>query len=275
MTYRAPTFLSDDTFLMVNLHENAIDFIRIGAGHSSNDTQYCHLIGKLRLPTLRRGSSLTSASCSTDPLHGIPGSFQEAQRRCCPIRCKPEKAIIQFCVYAREVGLETNDDLKLFAFIARRSDLLKIVEDRFREGGEVVPILWDEWGRDSTRWSESEETETAWAADVAGQRQAFARTGPSQVHLRDFNPATIAKAADGLLPQTSVLHSESTHTSHQNCFQEDITSSLAFVETRSAEQVDYDSIFLDEERVVGLTVSHRLRFFSFANENRDSRIMLG
>lgn len=258
MTYRAPTFLSDDTFLMVNLRKNTIDFIRIGDAVSSNGR--CQLIGTLWLPALREGSLLTSVSCCTDPVPsapGRPGDYQQQRR--CPIRCRAEKAIIQFCIYAREAGAEADDNLKLFAFVARRGDLLKVVQDRPRaDNGEAIPIPWDHWGPDLTRWCESEETETAWAAGVAGQRQVFSRTGLNHAHLRDFSSAAADKAKEGLFPKTVVLHSarERTNTTHQNCFQKDIVSTLPFVEVISAEQVDYDNIFLDEECVVGLRVSH-------------------
>ncbi|EJD04836.1 uncharacterized protein FOMMEDRAFT_166601 [Fomitiporia mediterranea MF3/22] len=275
-TYRGATFLSNDTFIMTNMRENAIEFLRL-KGEAGLVT--CRWIGKLALPPLRRGSSLISMNCRTDAIRGqAPGPSTPkrdrqltsapsgtSKRAVAPVRCDPDKTIVQFRMYIQGGGAAPNvGHVSLFAFVAHRGDLLRIAEaDNKTESGsssptEVVATPWDSWGPRSTRWSGNDETDTAWMAGVAGQRQIYI-TGdrPRRIHVRDYNSATVRKALspagiERRQDRVKVVTGEIV-TARQGCFVNDVHSSLPFVEVVSDQTFEYDGVLMDESHVIGLT----------------------
>ncbi|KAL5478958.1 hypothetical protein ACEPAI_2245 [Sanghuangporus weigelae] len=271
-TYRGATFLSIDTFILTNMRENVIEFLRL---NSDEEEVRCRWIAKLALPTLRRGSSLISMNCRTDAVRSqAPGptlpeqgshstSVGTSKHNIPPVRCVDDKSIIQFRMYLQGTGgTPTVGHVSLFAFTAHRGELLRTAEkDRDGSGStspnELVAKPWDSWGPSLTRWSGSDETDTAWMAGVAGQRQIYI-TGdrPRRIHVRDYNAATVRKellraGTDSHQSRVTVI-SEETVAAHQGCFEDDVRSSLPFVEVVSERTYEYDGVLMDEHHVVGL-----------------------
>lgn len=235
----------------------------------------CRCTGKLGLPQLREGCSLASISCRTDfvrdraeKLEFVPASEADEdiqlplfKFRKPPVHSLPEKALVQFRMYLQAQGGE--DSFVLFTFVAHREDLLGALNlgHGSAESGDISVIPWREWGPDATRWNDANETDTAWRAAVAGQRQILiSRDRPRHIRVRDYNRPAVQKMLIASRANSSnqgrckVVIEEST-TSHQGCFQSDIRSSLPYVEVSSAETFDYDGVLMDEEHIIGLTVS--------------------
>lgn len=245
----------------------SIDVYEIVASKQANGTDRCVCIGRLGLPPLREGCSLASISCRTESVRdaaeeisGVPVtqpplfSFRRP-----PVHCLPEKALVQFRMYLQAQRGE--DQMALFTFVTHREDLLSALSlDRgAEENGEMVP--WNEWGPRATRWNDADETDTAWRAAVAGQRQIIlSRDRPRHIRVRNYNRLAIRRMQNVSVPSNpdferdNVVTEESV-TAHQGCFQEDIRSSLPYLEVTSAGTFDYDGVLMDEEHIIGLRVS--------------------
>ena len=246
---------------MTNVSENVVEFVRMNKARDSNTSPPCLSIGKLGLPDLRDRSALRSVSCRTDTIRTSATSDADANvthRSRAPAYCDPDKAIIQFRMYVRGEDAD-DDDVTLFAFVACRGDLLRLVHSVFKETNGSRPLRWEQWGPHLTRWSGTEETDTAWTGGIAGQRQIFiSGDRPCRIHIRDFNPATVKRAETRTLPlgtESVRLHKEPGIVAHQNCFKENIYSTLPYVETQSEQRFNYDGVLIDDEHAIGLIVS--------------------
>lgn len=275
-TYRGATFLSVDTFILTNMRENAIEFLRLS---KDGEEIRCRWIAKLALPTLRRGSSLISMNCRTDAVRSQapgpslskpdshPTSAGTPERNVPPVHCADDKSIIQFRMYLQGTGgTPAVGHVSLFAFTTHRGELLRTAMRDCIQPGLTSPngltaIPWELWGPNLTRWSGSDETDTAWMAGVAGQRQIYI-TGdrPRRIHVRDYNATTVRKELlkTGSQQTRIKVVSEETVTAHQGCFEANVRSSLPFVEVISENTYEYDGVLMDEHHVVGLTVSRSL-----------------
>ena len=262
------------------MRDNTIEFLRLVNDRDETAPVSCRWIGKLGLPALQRGSSLISMNCRTDAIRNRdPGMaiFQNNGQSApepsgtrkhvfAPVHCDPDKAIVQFRMYLQGGGMAPNvGHVSLFAFVAHRGELLRIIEANqsglgSASSSEVATVAWDTWGPRSTRWSGTDETDTAWMAGVAGQRQIYI-TGdrPRRIHVRDYNTVAVRRELlnverQGHQGRRRVVNGEQI-TAHQGCFASNVRSALPFVEVESAQTSDYDGVLMDENHVIGLTVN--------------------
>ncbi|THH03696.1 hypothetical protein EW145_g6075 [Phellinidium pouzarii] len=268
-TYRGAAFLSSDTFILTNMRDNTIEFLSLVVPHAENERTRCRWVGKLALPALRRGSSLVSISCRTDAVRdcvvGVSAaardsgsSLRSRSHRRAPVRCAPEKALVQFRMYLQG---SREGHISLFTFVAHRGELLRIVNSSgfSTSTTEPTPLIakpWDTWGPQATRWSDANETDTAWMAGNAGQRQVFiTRDRPRHIRVRNYNAAAVRKVSMStqrkVERRVKAVTGESI-TAHQDCFLNDIRSALPFFEISSEQTFDYDGVLMDEEHIIGL-----------------------
>lgn len=256
------------------MRENRVEFFKLEKG-IEQEIMKCRRVVNLYLPTLRRGSSMISMNCRTDAIHCHKINMlldSELLRKIpAPVYCIPGMSMIQFRMYVQGRGTAPNHgQVSLFAFVMHRGTIIRIANTHDTGNtetlDEVSAVPWEEWGPSSTRWSGPDETDTAWMSGIAGQRQVFI-TGDRKrrIYVRDYNINTVnAEIArlerEGQLHKVTIFTKESI-TSHQECFEDDIRSALSFVETESDQDFEYDGVLMDEEHIIGLTVSNCLQQF--------------
>lgn len=256
------------------MRDKTIEVFELAVSKNDDGIIQCKCIGKLGLPELREGCSLASISCRTDSVRDhagkvstVPASGAEEgsqpplfKLRKPPVHCLPERALVQFRMYLQ--AQHGDDQVALFTFVTHREDLLGALNlgRSPTEGDQINLIPWQVWGPSSTRWNDANETDTAWSAAVAGQRQiVISRDRPRHIRVRNYNRLAVRREHNALSAGRSdqgrrrVVVEEST-TAHQGCFQNDIQSSLPYVEVSSEGTFDYDGVLMDEEHIIGLKV---------------------
>ena len=269
-TYRAATFLSEDTFVLANLRHNDLEIMRLVGSNNANTENAIRMVNKLALPALRTGCSLVSMTCRTDSVHvsdkkwyrevadssirSAPSCSRRPIRVENVLRCDPNKSLVQFKMYIQNDNLNPGQ-VANFSFVTHRETLLHCADLSldFQGGIDFQGVPWNAWGPHTTRWSSSDEIDEAWSASVAGQRQAVVvGEQPRRFRVRDYNVKLLRRVDRE--SQTRVV-TESIATPHQMCFLEDIRSSLPYVEMESDRKYSYDGVLIDETSIIGLTVS--------------------
>jgi len=283
-TYTFFTFLSEDTLLIPNLVQNALEVTKIVI--ESDDTPRLMPLCVLHLPPLTRHASIIGLICRSEPNPTGSGPVAIPAPSHRPFRNRPEDAIIVFSLSIE--GVRHRDffsqqtrflETRPFTFIVHRCALLAHIPAAHRAcppfcfAPEHTPaqVPWDVWGVSATRWFEGDPASMRWITTTAGQRSVTMEDGaPTPVIVRDFNSYAVRAAcalatASGPWQQGNwskqlpngnrmTLKVEDDVISAGSIFEEDVRSSLPYVEIVTRAEYDYDGVLIDEERILGLKV---------------------
>lgn len=289
-TYRDVSFLSTDTFLLTNIRENTLELLKLrevgGTAFSDKEVVW---VAKLGLPPLRHGRAMVSLSCCTDRIRRgaeLPiepelldskerphasTSFSTRDRENSQFgelspHCRPDNALVQFRAYIQTEGMPAAENMVYFSFVVHRDVILRHANGgawkhgvHDKKGISAVP--WLAWGPKATRWGGKDEADAAWMANIAGQRNVVnSGHNPRPICVRDYNTFSVNRTLSSKSLQEEkqttqqVVIGEST-TAHQNCFLDDIHSSLPYVEYTSSAHFSFDAVLICDDHIIGLTVS--------------------
>jgi len=275
-TYIDFTVLSQDTIVIPNLSQNMVEVTKIVI--DSDGTPRLMPLCVFHLPPLTRGASLSTLYCHAEPNPTRPGPVAIPSTSDRPFHDKAEEAIIIF-----DTSYDHSSGRDWLTFIVHRRALLAHIPAAHRtcvpfcSAPEPIPTLvhvpWSTWGPAAMRWFEGERAgaATAWIMRTAGQRVvALEEVTPTPIIVRDFNPyavrATRALAAvSGQLQQGNwskqlpngnrmTLNVEDSVLNPGFIFEEDVRSSLPYVEIMTEREYHYTSAMIDEQRILGLKV---------------------
>ena len=135
-----------------------------------------------------------------------------------------------------------------------------------------MQVPWEAWGSSATRWFEGDLASIRWITTTAGQRAVAMEDGASTpIIVRDFNPYAVrsarARAAASVHLQQHCDWSENLPNGNQmtlkvndnviaagSVFEDDVRSSLPYVEIVTLKEYRYHGVMIDEERILGLKV---------------------
>jgi hypothetical protein len=265
---------------MPNLKQNTVELAKIVA--DSDDTPRLVSLCVLHLPLLAKNKSLYDVRCCAEPNPYTSGPAAIAAPIDRPFRDKAEDAIVVFNLWISPGG-STSESLTL---IVHRQALLAHIPAAYRastpfcitvpEPPTPMQVPWSEWGPSTTRWFVLHTVESmCWKRTTAGQRAvALEATIPTSIIVRDFNPYAVRAArASGAesgqsqqgnwtkrLPNGNrmTLNVEDSVLYAGPVFQEDVWSSLPYVEVVTEDKYPYDGVMIDEERILGLEVRFKL-----------------
>jgi hypothetical protein len=197
-----------------------------------------------------------------------------------PFRDKAEDAVVIFHLLIHGVHQQTRIlEMHTFMFIVHRCALLVHIPAAQRACPPFcitpktmpVQVPWDVCGVSATRWFEDDPALMRWITTTAGQRSVTMEDGaPTPVIVRDFNPyavraARAVAATSGQWQQGNwskqlpngnrmALKVKDSVISAGSIFEEDVRSSLPYVEIVTQTEYEYDGVLIDEERILGLKV---------------------
>ena len=271
--------------MLTNVRDNNIELLQI---EEVDDTSVppsaprdLRFVAMLALPRLRLGCRIVSFSCHTDPIRrsrngtvadnkmeedpysGSDCSDKSSRRLSAGsgMHCRPDSALVHFRAYIHR----DDHPVTHFSFVARREELLQYARTTFRtdtqDRGLLTSVSWDTWGPGATRWGGSDEADAAWMASISGQRSVvIIGENPRPICVRDYNVHTVRRtqAASGSVGRRSSsrvkIVTEESRIAHQDCFMEDVRSSLPYVEVSSEKKYDFDAVLISDEHLVGITV---------------------
>jgi len=272
-TYQSFTHLSQDTLVIPNLIQNTLEITKIVI--DNDDTPHFVLLCVLHLPPLIQNTALSSIWCRAEPKPTTSGPLVVPSRSDRPFHDKAEDAIVIFNMsYDPSFGSQ-RDWLTL---IVHRRALLTHISTAHRACAPfcstpeptpaLVEVPWSVWGPPATRLFARNHTPMCYIETTAGQRAVMLedRT-PTPIILRDFNPYSV-RAARALastsgqsqqgnwnmqLPNGSrmTLIVEDSVLTAGSIFQEDVWSSLPYVEIVTQDEYQYDGVMMDGERILG------------------------
>jgi hypothetical protein len=286
-TYAYFSFLTQDTLVIPNLIQNTLEIAKIVID-SDNKPRLVPLC-VLRLPALTGRASIVRLACRAEPNPTGSGPLAMPPPSSRPFRDKVEDAIILFNVLIEDAHLDPEmfhfPETRPFTFVVHRGALLAHVPAAQRasppfyhsapelesESAAQVPLPWAAWGPAVTRWFESDHASIRWITTTSGQRAVAMEEGtPTPIIVRDFNPYTVRSArgraaASGQergcnwseqLPNGNRvrLKVEESVLAAGSVFEEDVRSSLPYVEVATRAEYRYEGVLIDEERILGLKV---------------------
>ena len=288
------SFVSQDTLVFPNPIQNMLTVTKIVI--DSDDTPRLVPLCVLHLPPLTRRASVTSLSCraKSNPTGSGPLAIPAPSDR--PFRDKTEDAIIEFILFIDDHLIGSY----LFTFIVHRHALLAHIPAAHRACAPycsppvpmpaLAQVPWSAWGPAATCWFESSlSSPLGWITMTAGQRAVTVGDGMrTPIIVRDFNPYAV-RAAQALatasgqsqqgnwrkqLPNgnSMSLKVEDTVIAARSIFEEDVRSSLPYIQIVTKTEYQYDGILIDEARILGLKV--RLECFTMSLTNEFSCIDL-
>ena len=269
-------FVSQDTLVFPNPIQNMLTVTKIVI--DSDDTPRLVPLCVLHLPPLTRRASVTRLSChaESNPTGSGPLAIPAPSDR--PFRDKTEDAIIEFILFIDGHLIGSY----LFTFIVHRHALFAHIPAAHRACAPFcsppvpMPALeqvpWSAWGPAATRWFKVEPWSNInlnWR--MAGQRLVTSeRNMRAPIIVRDFNPYAVRAAralatASGQSQQgnwrmqlpngnSMYLKVEDTVIAAGYIFEEDVRSSLPYIEIVTKTEYQYDGVLIDEERILGLKV---------------------
>jgi len=258
---------------MPNMKDNRVEVTKIVI--DSDDTPRLVPLCMLHLPPLTHGASIRSLICRAEPNPASSGPVAIPSTSGRPFRDKADDAIIIFDVSYHPSGHEW------FTFIVHRRALFAHIPAAHRasapfcsvpdETPAPVQVPWSAWGPAATRWFEGEHTSMAWITRTAGQRAVTLENRmPTPIIVRDFNLYAV-RAARALMVASGQSHQgnlsrqlpngnrmtlkvEDTLLSAGSIFEEDVRSSLPYVEIVTRNEYHYGGVMIDDERILGLEV---------------------
>ena len=258
---------------MPNMRDNRIEVTKIVI--DTDDTPRLVPLCMLHLPPLTRDASVRFLICRAEPNPTGSGPVAIPSTSGRPFRDKADDAIIIFDVSYHPSGHEW------FTFIVHRRALFAHIPAAHRASAPFcsvtdhtpvpVQVPWSAWGPAATRWFEGENTSAAWITRTAGQRAVTLENRlPTPIIVRDFNPYAVRAArafmvAGGQshrgnwskrLPNGNqmTLKVDDTLLPAGSIFEEDVRSSLPYVETVTQNKYHYGGVMIDDERILGLEV---------------------
>ena len=273
-TYIDFTVLSKDTIVIPNLSQNMVEALKIVMdGHG---TPRLMPLCMFHLPPLTLGASLSALYSHAEPNSTISGPVATSSPSDRPFHDKAENAIIIF-----DTSYDNPFGRDWLTFIVHRRALLTHIPAAHRtcvplcSTPEPIPtpvhVPWSAWGPPATRWFEGERTTTAWIMRTAGQRVVALKEGtPTSIIVRDFNPYAV-RAACALAAVSGQLQQGNWSMRHLNgnrmtlnvgdsvlnagfIFEEDVRSSLPYVEVMTEREYHYKRAMIDDQRILGLKV---------------------
>ncbi|KAJ7150550.1 hypothetical protein C8R43DRAFT_1236243 [Mycena crocata] len=246
------TFLADDSLLVANHGDNALDIYNIPSVGTAT------LAHSFLLPSLGPDYCVTSllSKSGTNTLSSM--SHCSTPPSCSRQRYTntPEDSII---VVSLQIGVrdaDNDDDDESFTFVFHRSSLLRGLRHHTESARKTTP--WYMWGPPVTRWFDARTmpSDLFIRADLNGQRLAWlSRDTPCPIHVLNFNPATLSAVLaqqERPTPAQSVTQSSASIISHP-AFLDPVSSYLPYVETVSAQNFSYGILAMDEEHILGIT----------------------
>jgi len=278
-TYQSFTHLSQDTLVIPNLIQNTYEITKIVM--DSDDTPHFVLLCVLHLPPLIQNTSLFNVWCRAEPNPTCSGHLVIPSRTDRPFHDKAEDAIVIFNTsYGPSFGRHWQTDW--FTLIVHRRALLTHISMAHRACAPfcstpeptpaVVEVPWSVWGPPATRlFMGNRAAGPFYVETTAGQRAVLVEDRmPTPIILRDFNPYAVRAAralasASGQSQQGNwskqlpngnrmSLKVEDSVLTAGSIFQEDVWSSLPYVEIVTQGKYQYDVVMMDDERILGFRV---------------------
>ena len=276
-TYIDFAVLSQDTIVIPNLSQNTVEATKIVM--DSDGTPRLMPLCMFHLPPLTLGASLSTLYSHAEPNPTMSGPVTTSSPSDRPFHDKTENAIIIF-----DTSYNNPFGWHWLTFIVHRRALLAHIPAAHRtcvplcSAPEPIPtpvnVPWSAWGPAATRWFEGERTATAWIMRTAGQRVVALEEGPegtsTSIIVRDFNPyavraARALAAVSGQLQQGNwskrlpngnrmTLHVGDSVLDAGFIFEEDVRSSLPYVEVTTEREYHYKRAMIDDQRILGLKV---------------------
>ncbi|KAI0261862.1 hypothetical protein BC834DRAFT_418891 [Gloeopeniophorella convolvens] len=250
-----PILLSENLLIIVQRENPALELCSIAL---SGNGWKLETLCKLALPVLQRGAKCHWVEWGGDPLVDLATASRDLYQRAhhLPFIDDPSEAV--FC-FTLDLSSPLSEN---YSFFVQRSLLCEYAA---RGGGHRYP--WPSWGPAATRWIRHwDGGDTDFRPDVPrGSRIPIVHVpddksvkGP--VIIYDFHPKRVRSALTrGIAPSRPIrghfkVVTEPSTLKRGDLFEQDVTTSLPYCEIRSKECYSYDTIVLDEERIVGSTV---------------------
>lgn len=276
-TYKHFTHLSQDTLVIPNLIQNALEVVKIVI--DSDDTPRFVPLCVLLFPPLVEHNSLRFFYCRAEPKPTGPGSVAIPSPSNRPFHDKAEDAIVVFNM-GYDFSWARRDWLIL---IVHRRALLAHIPAAHRACAPfsptpepthaVVEVPWSVWGPPATRLFAGDPMTIHCVETTAGQRAVMIEDRmPTPIIVRDFNPYAV-RAARALasasqqsqgdwskqLPNGNkmTLREDDSVLIAGSIFKEDMRSSLPYIEIVTQDVYDYDGVMIDDQRILGFKVHFR------------------
>jgi hypothetical protein len=201
-----------------------------------------------------------------------------------PFHSSPSEAIVLFNIYILRGLMST------FSLIVHRKSFLahlpplddpsspsstETTHGEPRTGDDrrvVTPIPWANWGPPVSRWLRTERVPTRWITTSTGQRYVQIDNGawnqPAPIVIYDFNPLHSCRRANSRRERLCGRGEEDGEDGDLGWyggdlgpFDEEVYSELPYGLVASERLFNYDSVLMDEERIIGMHV--RVFFFFF------------
>ena len=262
---------------MPNLIQNTVELVKIVT--DGDDAPHLVTLCVLHLPLLTQDTSLLDLSCRAEPNPSTSGLVAIPAPSDRPFRDRAEDAIIVFNLWMSPYGYDyVKERLTL---IVHRHALFAHIPAAYRactpfcsvpvpEPPTPVQVPWSEWGPGMTRWFVM-DTLMIWKTTTAGQRAVVLEGSmPTSIIVQDFNPYAV-RAARALAAESGqtqegnwtkqlpngnqmTVNVEDSVITAGSVFEEDVRSSLPYVEIVTQDKYLYDGVMIDEERILGLNV---------------------
>ena len=244
----------------------------------NDDTPHFVLLCVLHLPPFIQNTSLSNFYCRAEPNPTGSGPLVISSRSDRPFHDKAEDAVIIFN-FSYDHSFRTQRDW-LTLIVHRRALLTPIPAAHracapFCSTPEPVPALvevpWSIWGPPATRLFVGNPARMNFIETTTGQRAVMLEDRmPTPIIVRDFNPYAVRAAralasASGQSQQGNwskqlpngnrmSLKVEGTVLAAGPIFEEDVWSSLPYVEVVTQGEYRYDGVMMDDERIIGFQV---------------------
>ena len=262
--------------MIPNLIQNTFEIVKIVI--DDDDTPHFVLLCALHLPPPIKNASLFHSYCRAEPNPPGSGPLVISSRSDRPFHDKAEDAIIIFNL-SYDHFFRTQSDWLTF-IVHRRAFLAHIpVAHRacapFCSTPEPAPALvevpWSSWGPPATRLFVGNPSRMHYIETTAGQRAVMLEDRmPTPIIVRDFNPYAVRAAralasASGQSQQGNwskqlpngnrmSLKVEGSVLAAGSIFEEDVWSSLPYVEIVTQGEYRYGGVMMDDERILGFQV---------------------
>jgi len=278
----SPVFLTADLLLVPNISEHAFQIYHIPPSVSSP----IRPILSLGLPPLADSMMVESIDSQGSPSPTQTPKFGKYLPSHLPFLSDPALAII---VFSLAIG-ENNPGIVTFPedfwMVVHRQALLDLVPlGVVRDpNSQAVVMPWDSWGPPVTRWFCDDDFTAGSSIHPWGQRfvqhvfpYEVTNEGDSDtITMYDFNPCRVREVQ---LSKEHILVAREGHLDdfkidvfsgdvpgsicRKNIFRFDIIGKLPYIRYRSSNWPEYETVFIDEERMICVQASPFTSFSTF------------
>ncbi|KAL0060611.1 hypothetical protein AAF712_012614 [Marasmius tenuissimus] len=280
-TYEGVVFLNENTLLIPQLSDDVLEIWRIPA---LGEPAPKHPLCSLRLFSVSQGSAIQYISCRSDPNPNTTGASLKTNS---PFYASADDSVVLLHVWIRS-GMFMQD-ASLVTLVVHRKALAELQPASRADDGTPIPTPWSEWAPSIVHcFHGSGSLTNRWITEACGQRFAMIRRdgpgeeaddddpddgflrspSPVSVMIYDYDPDNI-RMVELEMEKDSEEQREHRNTygpivrrgphglpeETHDAFSEEIITNLPFVESRTKEKYDFDSVMLDQERVIGLKVN--------------------